>query len=120
MPFPVRPLFNGDPIMTTSRRKLLRVGLGSLPVISLAGTMPAFVPQLAFAEAAKRPDQSNDNILVVLQLTGGNDGLNTVIPYADPAYHRARPRIGIKNNPGRLDDHFALNPSLAMLKNVYD
>jgi len=94
--------------------------LGGLPVISLAGSMPAFVPQLAFAQGANRADLANDNILVVLQLTGGNDGLNTVFPYADPAYLKARPRIGIKDTSLRLDDHFALNPSLRMLKNVFD
>jgi uncharacterized protein (DUF1501 family) len=108
-------------MITTSRRNLLKVGLGALPVISLAGTMPAFVPQFAFAEGAQRPDQSNDNILVVLQLTGGNDGLNTVIPFADDAYYRARPKIGIKKNlVTGLDDHFGLNPSLGVLKNVFD
>jgi uncharacterized protein (DUF1501 family) len=106
--------------MITTRRNLLKVGLGALPVISLAGTMPAFVPQFAFAETGKRPDKSNDNILVVLQLTGGNDGLNTVIPFADDAYHRARPRIGFDKNVIRLDDHFGLNPSLSLLKTVYD
>lgn len=108
-------------MITTSRRNLLKVGLGSLPVISLAGTMPAFVPQFAFAEGAKRSDQSNDNILVVLQLTGGNDGLNTVIPTDDDAYYRARPKIGVKKTiAARLDDHFGLNPSLTLLKNIFD
>src|SRR5258706_3878921 len=105
----------------TSRRNLLKVGLGALPVISLSATVPAFVSQLAFAEQVKRPNQSNDNILVVLQLTGGNDGLNTVIPFADDAYHRARPKIGIKKNlVTRLDDHFGLNPSLGLLKTIFD
>jgi uncharacterized protein (DUF1501 family) len=108
--------------MLTSRRNLLKVGLNALPVISLSASVPAFVSRMAFAEQAKRPDQSNDNILVVLQLTGGNDGLNTVVPFADDAYHRARPKIGIKAPPSvvRLDDHFALNPNLQMLKNVFD
>lgn len=106
--------------MNTSRRNLLKVGLGALPVISLAGTMPAFVPQFAFAESGRRTNQSDDNILVVLQLTGGNDGLNTVVPFADDAYHRARPQIRLDKNVVRLDDHFGLNPSLGLLKNVYD
>jgi uncharacterized protein (DUF1501 family) len=105
---------------TTSRRELLKVGLGALPVISLASTMPAFVPRMAFAEPARRPGLANDNILVVLQLTGGNDGLNTVVPYADDAYHRARPKIGLREPAYKLDDHFALNSALGALKNVYD
>jgi uncharacterized protein (DUF1501 family) len=103
-----------------SRRELIKVGLGALPVISMAGTMPAFVPQMAFAQQARRPGLANDNILVVLQLTGGNDGLNTVIPFADDAYHRARPKIGIRQSAFKLDDHFALNPALGILKNVFD
>src|SRR5258705_3254455 len=106
---------------TTSRRNLLKVGLVPPPVISLAATMPACVPKFASAQAAQRPDQANDNILVVLQLTGGNDGLNTVIPFADDAYYRARPKIGIKKNlASRLDDHFGLNPSLGLLKGIFD
>ena len=105
---------------TTSRRELLKVGLGALPVISMAGTMPAFVPQMAFAQQMRRPGQANDNILVVLQLTGGNDGLNTVIPVGDDAYHRARPKIGLRESQFKLDNHFALNPSLGLLKNIYD
>jgi uncharacterized protein (DUF1501 family) len=103
-----------------SRRELIKVGLGALPIISMAGTVPAFLPQMAFAEQVRRPGQANDNILVVLQLTGGNDGLNTVIPYGDDAYHRARPKIGIRESAFKLDDHFALNPGLGILKNVYD
>ena len=103
-----------------SRRELIKVGLGALPVISLAGTMPAFVPQMAFAQQARRPGLANDNILVVLQLTGGNDGLNTVIPFADDAYHRARPKIGVRQSAFKLDDRFALHPALGVLKNVFD
>ncbi len=107
--------------MKTTRRNLLKVGLGALPVISMSGTIPAFVSQMAFAEQAKRPDLSNDNILVVLQLTGGNDGLNTVIPFADDAYFKARPRIGVaKQNVVVLNDHFGLNPGLAPLKELFD
>jgi uncharacterized protein (DUF1501 family) len=106
--------------MKTSRRNLLKVGLSALPVISLSATMPAFVSQFAFAEGALRPDQSNDNILVVLQLTGGNDGLNTVIPYADDAYTRARPKIGLKSAALRLDDHFGLHPAMFGLKQLFD
>jgi len=106
--------------MQTSRRSLLKVGLSALPVISLSGTVPAFVADLAFADQIKRPDQSNDNILLVLQLTGGNDGLNTVIPFADDAYPKARPKINLKNSPLRLDDHFALHPAMSGLKQLYD
>ena len=60
-------------------------------------------------------------ILIVLQLAGGNDGMNTVIPYADDAYYRARPVIGIpKDTVIKLNDYIGLNPKLAGLKGLYD
>jgi uncharacterized protein (DUF1501 family) len=63
----------------------------------------------------------NDHVLVVLQLGGGNDGLNTVVPYADPAYHDARPTIGIAPDKVlRIDDHVGLNPALPGIKALYD
>ena len=51
--------------------------------------------QAAAALAAEA--QSNGKILVVLELSGGNDGLNTLVPYADDAYYKHRPKIGIPN-----------------------
>ena len=59
-------------------------------------------------------------ILVVVELSGGNDGLNTVVPYGDDAYYQARPRIGIK--PARLrkfDDHFGFQYGMAGLERLY-
>ena len=48
-------------------------------------------------------------ILVVLELSGGNDGLNTLVPYGDDAYYRHRPTLGIKPNELRkIDNHFGL------------
>ncbi len=60
-------------------------------------------------------------ILVVLQLAGGNDGLNTVVPFADDAYHRARPRLGIKPDAVlRLTDTTGLHPALRGLRELFD
>jgi len=64
--------------------------------------------------------EESDRILVVLELSGGNDGLNTVIPYGDDAYFRARPRIGIrKDNVLKLDEHFGFNPGLRGLHRLW-
>lgn len=64
--------------------------------------------------------EQSDRILVVLELSGGNDGLNTVVPYGDDAYYRARPRIGIReNNLLKLDEHFGLNPGLRGLHRLW-
>lgn len=62
-----------------------------------------------------------DRVLVVINLQGGNDGLNTVVPFADPAYYRYRPTIAIPpNDVLRLDGALGLNPALAPLKTLYD
>ena len=64
---------------------------------------------------------NKDPILVVIQLTGGNDFLNTVIPYNDPLYFDYRPKIGIAQDEMLLiDDSLALNPALAPIKTLYD
>ena len=57
--------------------------------------------------AAPAGERKNQRILVVLEMSGGNDGLNTVVPYADDAYYRLRPNIGIKPEKLRkIDDRF--------------
>src|SRR4051812_1490814 len=106
--------------MNLSRRDMLRVGLGGLGVISLGGTMPAFLSKFAFANSAASTQLSNDNILVVVQLSGGNDGINTVIPSKDDAYRKARPGIGLTDRLHKLDDKFALNSGMLPFKQLFD
>jgi uncharacterized protein (DUF1501 family) len=103
-----------------SRRDLLKVGLTGLSVVSLSGTLPAFMSQFAFGAPATNPSVSNDNILVVVQLSGGNDGLNTVVPYSNDVYHKARKNIGIKDRFHKLDDNLALNPGMTAFKKMFD
>ena len=90
------------------RRTLLKgtaAGLGSLS-LNLGGLSSAWT----HAAAA---ETSNDRILVVFELSGGNDGLNTVVPYSNDAYYRLRPKIGIKPDQLlKLDDGWGLNPGL--------
>jgi len=73
--------------MAPTRRDLLKSLVGSPAVLSLSPVVPAFLARAARAAAA---DDRRDTVLVVVQLTGGNDGLNTVAPYADDAYGRRR------------------------------
>ena len=64
---------------------------------------------------------SKDPILVVIQLTGGNDYLNTVIPYGDGRYHDNRPTVGIPADQVLpIDDHYGFNPALPEFKQLYD
>jgi uncharacterized protein (DUF1501 family) len=63
----------------------------------------------------------DQTILVLIQLAGGNDGLNTVIPFGDPEYHKARPGIGIgKDAVHKLDDFHGLHPAMSGFKELFD
>ena len=62
-----------------------------------------------------------DPVLVVIQVTGGNDYMNTVIPYADPLYQDNRPTVGVPADEVLpIDERFGFNPALAPLKDLYD
>src|SRR5438874_13785161 len=109
----------------TTRRIFLQKGLTMLAV---GATVPTFLDQTVMAIAnpfdtplTQQPSGKDGKILVVVQLSGGNDGLNTVIPYADDAYHRARPALGHDNKTVlKVDDYLGLHPNLAPLKNLLD
>ncbi|MEX2468144.1 MAG: DUF1501 domain-containing protein, partial [Pseudohongiellaceae bacterium] len=96
-----------------NRRNLLKAGLGA-GFASLGGlSMSSALAQAARAVASGKT-------LVVLELSGGNDGLNTVVPYGDDAYYRHRPNIAIPANRVRkIDDHFGFNPGMAGFERLY-
>ncbi|PYN05252.1 MAG: hypothetical protein DME07_00570 [Candidatus Rokuibacteriota bacterium] len=99
-----------------SRRQLLKAGLGT----GLAGAlgMPAFFERTATALAAEA--LASDRILVVLELSGGNDGLNTLVPYGDDAYYRHRPTIGLQAPRLRkIDDLYGFSPGMAGFERLY-
>jgi uncharacterized protein (DUF1501 family) len=107
---------------TCSRRDFLARGLYG---IGLGAALPTFLSRTTAALTAQAlqgtsMEKHPERILVVLELSGGNDGLNTVVPYGDPAYYRARPRIGI---PARevlkIDDHFGFHPSMVGFERLY-
>jgi len=75
---------------------------------------------LVFSRALAADDTASNRILVVLELSGGNDGLNTLVPYGDDAYYRHRPRIGIRPEKlRRIDERFGFNPGMAGFEGLY-
>jgi uncharacterized protein (DUF1501 family) len=108
-----------------TRRKFLRT---SMLGAAATWTLPVFLEKTFFtldalaADAATQAVTGKDGtILVVLQMAGGNDGLNMVVPYADDAYHVARPRLRFTPDQIlKIDNHIALNPKLIGLKSLYD
>lgn len=97
--------------MLIKRREFLKVG--SLAATSLM--FPQFLKALEFPEAVS----SDEKILVVLQLSGGNDGLNTIIPTKNDIYYRERQGISIKNALS-LSDETGINPNLSFFKELFD
>ena len=104
-----------------SRRQFLRAGL-TLVAVGLAA--PPWLARLAYADAQRTLNGEklpNDHILVVLQLTGGNDGLNTVIPYTQSLYYQARPTLAIPEAQVLpLEGGMGFHPALEPLKSLYD
>ena len=103
--------------MQPTRREFLRSGLGGVSLLAAGGTLPAFLARTAFAITPRK----DERILVVVQLTGGNDGLNMIVPYADDRYQRARPTLRVRPEQAlKLDDMLGLHPEMTGLKQLHD
>ncbi len=103
--------------MVTSRRKFLASLAGGSTVLSLGGLVPPFLARAAAAESSG----GKDTILVVVQLTGGNDGLNTVVPYNHDEYRAARPKLAIPaNDILKINDMIGLHPSARGLADLLE
>ncbi|MCS7273086.1 MAG: DUF1501 domain-containing protein [Fimbriimonadales bacterium] len=104
-----------------SRRQFLKAGF-TLVAVGLAA--PPWLAQIAYADSQhlkKGNKLPNDRVLVVLQLTGGNDGLNTVVPYRDALYYKARPTLAIPEaRVVPLEEPLGLHPALQPLKPLYE
>jgi uncharacterized protein (DUF1501 family) len=102
----------------SARREFLKV-VGAAGLVSLNGLPPRFWSQALAAE--EKPSRAGERVLVLIQLAGGNDSLNTFVPYADPAYHRARPALAIGEGAVlKLDDTLGLHPNLGGLQKLWD
>ncbi len=101
-----------------SRRDFITQGL--IPVFAGSAVPSVFANGLAAAGADSPNAAPNDRILVLVQLAGGNDGLNTVIPFTDGAYHDARPTLRQDQGVLPLNNQIGLHPNLKGLKASFD
>lgn len=91
------------------------IQIGSLATASL------MLPKFLKAFEGQAPVPAGNKVVVILQLSGGNDGLNTVIPFRNDLYYKARPRLGIvKDKALSLTDEAGLHPALTAFKELYD
>jgi uncharacterized protein (DUF1501 family) len=101
--------------MSTTRREFLQIT--GLSFVSLGAAAPRLFAQAAEESALTA---ANDKVLVVIELTGGNDGLNTVVPFENDLYYKNRRTLGLpKANVHKLVDGVALHPSLEPLAELF-
>src|SRR3989440_5252205 len=110
--------------MKLSRRAMIKDGFLA---VSAGMIMPSiFSRGIASARAqsidgSRVAQMAGDRTLIVVQMAGGNDGLNTVIPFGDPLYHQMRPTLSIPDTSViHLDTRLGLHPNLAPLKKLWD
>ena len=103
----------------SNRRSFISQSLG---IAVLGGSVPSFLASAVDAQPLPQLGTTVDpgNVLLVIQMGGGNDGLNTVVPYSDDNYHRVRPVIGIAPaDVLKVDDRIGLNPVMAPLDDLF-
>jgi len=109
-----------------TRREFIKKGL---TMVAVGVTAPSFITRTALAmnnpwdvaQVTSRPGVPDDRILVVVQMGGGNDGLNSIVPFTNDAYYRARPNLAVpQKDVIRLNDDLGFHPSLAKVKELYD
>lgn len=119
-------MLNDFNVSPTTRREFLYRGLG---LIGLSATVPTFLAQTARgmmldadgAQTKSRPGVPDDRVLVVVHLAGGNDGLNTIVPYRNDTYYRLRPKLALPADKViKIDDAFGWHPEADGFKELWD
>ncbi len=94
---------------------------GSAAAVAGWGILPSFLMKTALLAKESPTIGESRRILVIVQLSGGNDGLNTVIPFADDQYYKARPTLAVpRSQVLGLNQDVGLSPELAPFKELYD
>lgn len=110
---------NRNTPLPVTRRDFLRASGGALGVIAFSGFAPSLLARAALTQTPRA--ERDRTILVLIQLAGGNDGLNTIIPHADDNYHRLRPNLAIQ--PGDtlpLADGLGFHPSCDSMRRLFN
>ncbi|MGA2256706.1 MAG: DUF1501 domain-containing protein [Thermoguttaceae bacterium] len=104
--------------MAITRRDFLAASLGTSTLVSLGGGVPGFLARTASGATANR--EARDTILVVVQLAGGNDGLNTVVPYGDDGYGRNRTTLRLPAATlHKIDTLLGFHPEMQAFNRLY-
>jgi len=105
--------------MSHTRRDFLKAALETSALMSVGAGVPAWLSRSA--RAAVSNDNAGDTILVVVQLAGGNDGLNTVVPYEDDVYHRNRPTLReVAEQVHKIDSLLGFHPQMQAFMRLYN
>ncbi|MEN6495180.1 MAG: DUF1501 domain-containing protein [Thermoguttaceae bacterium] len=105
--------------MSTTRRDFLTHSLGTSALLSLFPAVPAFLHSTAAAAETRR--NTSDTILVVVQLAGGNDGLNTVVPYGDDLYAKNRHTLRLSAKEVlKIDKLLGFHPEMKGFRRLFD
>lgn len=102
-----------------SRRDMIRIGAGGLGFSLFGGIGP--VPAIFGRASEVAAASTSGRILVVFEWFGGNDGLNTIVPYADDLYYKHRPTIGIREKDVlKINEHVGWHKSMGGMRGLYD
>lgn len=102
------------PFLPTTRREFLDLSMRGIGLLAFSRFAPQFLVQSTLAQTPA--PEKDRTILVLVQLAGGNDGLNTLVPFEDVDYYRLRPTLGIpKEQVLRVDGTHGFHPALGPL-----
>ena len=105
--------------MSCTRRDFLKTTLGTSTLLSLTSVTPKSFIRTATADSPRHDD--SQTVLVVVQLSGGNDGLNTIVPYGDDEYARNRPTLAMSPKElHKIDAFIGFHPRMEAFKRLYD
>ncbi|MGD8501911.1 MAG: DUF1501 domain-containing protein [Phycisphaerales bacterium] len=104
--------------MLYTRRDFLKATLGASALLSFTSGAPHFLVHAAMTAGPRRDDR--DTVLVVVQLSGGNDGLNTVVPYGGDEYARNRPTLALPTKDlHKIDSYIGFHPRMGAFMRLY-